>query len=84
MTIEDYRKTLDVIADINLKDEQLPAGFRIGVFSGLQLAMRLLPEQFDTVSVPFGQLVSNALKKISYRLAEMQEAERGVLGTYNK
>lgn len=77
MTIEDYRKNLDVIADINLKDEQLPAGFRIGVFSGLQLAMRLLPEQFDTVSVPFGQLVSNALKKISYRLAEMQEAERG-------
>lgn len=84
MTIEDYRKNLDVIADINLKDEQLPAGFRIGVFSGLQLAMRLLPEQFDTVSVPFGQLVSNALEKISYRLAEMQEAERGVLGTYNK
>lgn len=77
MTIEDYRKNLDVIADINLKDEQLPAGFRIGVFSGLQLAMRLLPEQFETVSVPFGQLVSNALKKISYRLAEMQEAERG-------
>lgn len=77
MTIEDYRKNLDVIADINLKDEQLPAGFRIGVFSGLQLAMRLLPEQFDTVSVPFGQLVSNALEKISYRLAEMQEAERG-------
>ena len=84
MTIEDYRKNLDVIADINLKDEQLPAGFRIGVFSGLQLAMRLLPEQFDTVSVPFGQLVSNALEKISYRLAEMQEAEHGVLGTYNK
>lgn len=84
MTIEDYRKNFDVIADINLKDEQLPAGFRIGVFSGLQLAMRLLPEQFDTVSVPFGQLVSNALEKISYRLAEMQEAERGVLGTYNK
>lgn len=84
MTIEDYRKNLDVIADINLKDEQLPAGFRIGVFSGLQLAMRLLPEQFDTVSVPFGQLVSNALEKISYRLAEMQEVERGVLGTYNK
>lgn len=84
MTIEDYRKNLDVIADINLKDEQLPAGFRIGAFCGLQLAMRLLPEQFDTVSVPFGQLASNALEKISYRLAEMQEAERGVLGTYNK
>lgn len=44
MTIEDYRKNLDVIADINLKDEQLPAGFRIGAFCGLQLAMRLLPE----------------------------------------
>lgn len=42
MTIEDYRKNLDVIADINLKDEQLPARFRIGAFCGLQLAMRLL------------------------------------------
>lgn len=77
MTIEDYRKNLDVIADINLKDEQLPAGFRIGAFYGLQIAMNLLPEQFDTVSVPFGQLASDALKRISYKLAEMQEAEHG-------
>lgn len=84
MTIEDYRKTLDVIADRKVMDDQLPVGFRVGAFYGLQIAMNLLPEQFDTVSVPFGQLASDALKRISYKLAEMQEAERGVLGTYNK
>lgn len=77
MTIEDYRKTLDVIADKKVMDDQLPVGFRVGAFYGLQIAMNLLPEQFDTVSVPFGQLASDALKRISYKLAEMQEAERG-------
>lgn len=77
MTIEDYRKTLDVIADRKVMDDQLPVGFRIGTFYGLQIAMNLLPEQFDMVSTPFGSLVSDALKRISHSLAEMQEAERG-------
>lgn len=77
MTIEDYRKTLDVIADRKVMDDQLSVGFRVGAFYGLQIAMNLLPEQFDTVSVPFGQLASDALKRISYKLAEMQEEEHG-------
>lgn len=77
MTIEDYRKILDFLADRNLTDDKLPAGFRIGVFSGLQIAINLLPKQFDVVSVPFGSHVSDAIKRISHSLAEMQEAENG-------